>query len=57
MTSARWARLAPAFYIWVHFAAVACETKTWNELILIRIPVGKDVMVHLSYAPEFSILD
>ena len=57
MTSARWARLAPAFYILVHFVAVACETTTLNELILIPSPVGNDVMVHLSYVPKFSILD
>ena len=57
MTFARWARLARAFYILVHFVAVACESATLNELVLIRSPVGNDVMVHLSYAPKLSILD
>lgn len=57
MTSARWARHAPAFYILIHFVPVACETTTLNELVLIRSPVGNYVMVHLSYASKLSILD
>ena len=33
------------------------ETTTLNELVLIRSPVGNDVMVHLSYGSKLSILD